>query len=142
MFYNRMPDLSTLRTFGAQVWMHVNSTDRSKTDPPARPGIFVGYDLKWRAYRVLEPGRTKFFFARSVVFDEAKIVNKISKTAREDAQPKGPSEAARKSMTPVKGKNKSSTNTVQFSENMTPPPAKVESKRKIFETKERIVDGN
>ena len=88
MFDNRMPFWCP----SLDIHMHVNSTDRSKTNPQDGPGIFVGYNLKRRAYRVLEPGQMKFSIARSVVFDEVRIVNRISKIAQQYAQPKAPSE--------------------------------------------------
>ena len=94
----------------------------------------------------------KFSVAKSVIFDEAKLVKRISRP--EGAQPKAPSEtdevvrpelfsktewpskavviekkAARKTLTPAKAtNNKDSKLAVSFTDNMSPPPGKLDKR--------------
>ena len=78
MFYGRAPDLSSMRAFGSPCFVHVPSAMRSKLDDAAKPAVFVGYSEKRRAYMVIEDGREIVSYARSVIFNEIPIINKLS----------------------------------------------------------------
>ena len=51
-YSGKKPDLSHLRIFGANVYMHVTKDSRKKLEPTAEVGIFVGYTDTPHNYRV------------------------------------------------------------------------------------------
>ncbi|KAJ9529713.1 hypothetical protein QJQ45_014482 [Haematococcus lacustris] len=70
-FFGVKPDLSGLRVFGSAVWVHVPAHKRSKLEAKAVWGVFVGYQLGSKSYRVLVNG--KEYHSKDVVFDEQLI---------------------------------------------------------------------
>ena len=87
IFFGKAPDLSSMRAFGCPCFIHIPSAQRKAWDDAARPGIFVGYSEKRRAYKILEPGRNQISFARSVIFNEAKLVQRLSHGLCPDESP-------------------------------------------------------
>ncbi|KAJ9524212.1 hypothetical protein QJQ45_004986 [Haematococcus lacustris] len=69
LFRGVRPDLSALRVFGARAYAHVPEHMRSKLGSKAVQGVFVGYELRSKAYQVLLPGG-KLLITKDVVFDE------------------------------------------------------------------------
>jgi hypothetical protein len=69
-FHGRKPDLRVIRSFGCVCYAHVNSSARNKHAPTSERGIFVGYDVRRRSYRVLLDGHKKLVVCRSVTFNE------------------------------------------------------------------------
>jgi transposase InsO family protein len=57
MVFGQPPDLRHLRVFGSRCFYHVPSEQRNKLQPKALEGIFVGYDVLSRCYRILPKGR-------------------------------------------------------------------------------------
>ncbi|KAJ9534918.1 hypothetical protein QJQ45_029592 [Haematococcus lacustris] len=70
-FFGVKPDLSGLRVFGSAVWVHVPAQKRSKLEAKAVWGVFIGYQLGSKSYRVLVEG--KEYQSKDVVFDEQLI---------------------------------------------------------------------
>ncbi|KAJ9519672.1 hypothetical protein QJQ45_013302 [Haematococcus lacustris] len=70
-FFGVKPDLSGLRVFGSAVWVHVPAHKRSKLEAKAVWGVFVGYQLGSKSYKVLVNG--KEYHSKDVVFDEQLI---------------------------------------------------------------------
>jgi hypothetical protein len=64
--YGRPPDLSDLRVWGCQVWVH--NPDGSKLDVRARGARWLGFDVDARAYRVYWPGPGTVTVERNVYF--------------------------------------------------------------------------
>jgi len=62
------PDLSHLRIFGSECWVHVPKALRKKLDDHARKGVFVGYGDTRTTYRVAVNGRVAVY--RDVRFNE------------------------------------------------------------------------
>eukprot|EP00253_Pinus_taeda_P033890 PITA_33890 len=58
-YSGKNPDLSHLRIFGANVYMHVTKDARKKLEPTAEVGIFVGYTDTPHNYRVYFPDSEK-----------------------------------------------------------------------------------
>ncbi|KAJ9512279.1 hypothetical protein QJQ45_012940 [Haematococcus lacustris] len=54
-FYHRKPNLSALRVFGATAWVYVTQPNRNKLQPKAVKGIFVGYAVGSKAYKLDMP---------------------------------------------------------------------------------------
>ena len=59
IFFGKAPDLSSMRAFGCPCFIHTPSAQRKAWDDAARPGIFVGYSEKRRAYKFLSPAAIK-----------------------------------------------------------------------------------
>jgi hypothetical protein len=62
--------MRVIRSFGCICYAHVNTNARNKHSPTAVRGIFVGYDLKRRGYKILIENNTKLITCRSVTFNE------------------------------------------------------------------------
>ena len=59
-----------MKVFGATAYVHVPQPLRQKLDSHSKKGIFVGYEIGFKAYRVLlDIG--KMSITRDVIFDEA-----------------------------------------------------------------------
>jgi hypothetical protein len=43
MFTGKKPELSQLKIFGCQVFIHILKEKRNKLEPSGKKGIFVGY---------------------------------------------------------------------------------------------------
>jgi len=54
-YSGKKPDLSHLRIFGANVYMHVTKDARKKLEPTTKVGIFVQYTNTPHNYRVYFP---------------------------------------------------------------------------------------
>ena len=63
------PNLSHLRVFGCKAYVYVHKQKRRKFDEKAIEGIFVGYDLRSKGYRIYTGGR-KVIVSRTVNFFE------------------------------------------------------------------------
>lgn len=55
-WYEKKPDVSHLRVFGAKAFVHIPNSFRRKMDSKAKKTVFVGYDrLTDKIYRVFDP---------------------------------------------------------------------------------------
>ena len=71
-YSGKNPDLSHLRIFGANVYMHVTKDARKKLEPTAKVGIFVGYTDMLHKYHVYFPNNGKIVVRRDIKFQEEK----------------------------------------------------------------------
>ena len=55
LFHSVKPDISHLRTFGCPAFVHIDSKIRTKWDSKAIEGIFVGYGINVKGYRIYIP---------------------------------------------------------------------------------------
>ena len=78
-FFGRKPDLSTLRIFGCLCYAYINSTDRRSLEPLAIRGTFVGYSEQrsLRGYKVIPDGKFTHIIARTVIFNEQLLLEKL-----------------------------------------------------------------
>ena len=69
MWYNRIPNLMHLKSFGCTAYVH-QSID--KLEPRSVKGIFLGYALGTKGYRICisNKGKPKVVIARNVIFNE------------------------------------------------------------------------
>lgn len=58
-YSSKRPDISHLRIFGSNVYMHVMKDARKKLEPTTDVGIFVGYTDTPHNYRVYFPDSHK-----------------------------------------------------------------------------------
>jgi len=71
-FYKRPQTVDHLRAFGCLAFIRLHRSKPGKVLPRAHPGVFVGYDIEKRAYRVYVPNLQALFISRDVSFDESK----------------------------------------------------------------------
>lgn len=75
IYMKKKPNLSHIRTFGCNAYMHVPDALRKKWDPKSRKKILVGYEKDSDNYRLLDLHTKRITISRNVVFDE-NIVDK------------------------------------------------------------------
>jgi transposase InsO family protein len=68
LFKGKRPDVSRMRVLGCQAFVHVPKALRSKLQPVAQEGIFMGYKFNSTAYKVRVNG--KLVLASDVTFNE------------------------------------------------------------------------
>lgn len=64
------PRLGHLRVFGAQGYVHIDQSKRSKWDRKAHRCIFLGYTDASKTYRVLDLEDERLVVTRTIVLDE------------------------------------------------------------------------
>lgn len=64
----RKPRIDHLRIFGSQVLAYVPKKERTKIDPKAREGLFVGYAPNEGGFRIFTPSTNKVKIVREVAF--------------------------------------------------------------------------
>ncbi|KAJ9534619.1 hypothetical protein QJQ45_002903 [Haematococcus lacustris] len=85
------PDVAHLRVWGAPAYIHEPDQLRRKLDSKAAKGIFVGYEVGCKSFRVLVEGRIRV--SKSVVVDEAAVLPPAPAAAVDD-EPEAPAEVA------------------------------------------------
>ena len=69
-FWGTKPNLSNLRVFGSQCYVHNDAPTRRKLDPRAFPAVFIGYSTPSKAWRYYIPSKRKAGTSRNIIFDE------------------------------------------------------------------------
>jgi len=64
------PSLLNLKVFGCLCFSYVPQVKRDKLDKKSEVGIFIGYSLHSKAYRIYQPQTKKIVISRDVVFME------------------------------------------------------------------------
>ena len=78
------PDIGHLRTFGCSAYVHITE---EKTGPRALKGVFVGYPMGTKGYRVWIPQEGRCRTSRNVVFNEDELYKHT--TNQENASKEG-----------------------------------------------------
>ena len=73
-YSGKKPDLSHLRIFGANIYMHVTKDARKKLESTAEVRILVGYTDTPHNYRVYFPDSRKTVVRRDIKFQEEKAM--------------------------------------------------------------------
>lgn len=68
LWLKRKPDITSLKIFGEEVYVHIPKEKRRKWDVKAEIGNFVGYDENTKGYRVWLPEKDQVKIYRDVVF--------------------------------------------------------------------------
>jgi transposase InsO family protein len=79
------PDVSCLRVFGAQAFVHVPDKQRSKLAAKSLTCTFIGYAQNWRAYRLVHRPTKRFLESRDVIFDEGGTEKRFERVILEPA---------------------------------------------------------
>ncbi|CAL2276928.1 unnamed protein product [Prunus armeniaca] len=74
-FTGRKPGVKHLRIFGSLCYIHIPSQKRHKLEETCEKGVFVGYGVCEKGYRVLNLRTQKIELSRSVIFDEEAMWN-------------------------------------------------------------------
>ena len=69
-FSGKKPEVGHFRIFGSLTYSHVPLEKRTKLEPTAEKGIFVGYDETAKAFRIYLPSQRKVVVRRDVKFEE------------------------------------------------------------------------
>ncbi|KAJ9524416.1 hypothetical protein QJQ45_019406 [Haematococcus lacustris] len=72
-FYHRKPNLPALRVFGATAWVYVTQPNRNKLQPKAVKGVFLGYAVGSKAYKLWVNGR--LVISKDVQIDETAVLD-------------------------------------------------------------------
>ena len=67
----RKPSVSHLRVFGCLAYVHVPDESRTKLDDKSKKFVFIGYDEKFKGYKLFDPTNNKLIVSRDVQFDES-----------------------------------------------------------------------
>lgn len=71
LLFHSKPDLSFLRRFGCPAFVHVEPLARAKWDPKAAEGMYVGYNLNSKTYRIYMPATKTIKDSMHVDFNES-----------------------------------------------------------------------
>ncbi len=74
-WFGRKPNVSSLRVFGCQVFVHVPDNKRRKLDSKSRICIFVGYAGTQKGFRIYDPKKHIVEVSRNIKFVEGKMGN-------------------------------------------------------------------
>jgi len=66
------PNVSKLRVFGCDAYVHIPKDDRQKVDSNTKHCIFLGYGETTKVFRLYDKKKRRVFHSRDVVFNEAK----------------------------------------------------------------------
>ncbi|CAL8151067.1 unnamed protein product [Prunus armeniaca] len=69
-YSGRKPGIAHLKVFGSLCYVHGLAELRHKLDPKSTKGVFVGYAICEKGYRVFDPVSNKLILSRDVTFDE------------------------------------------------------------------------
>jgi len=81
-FSGKKPEVGHLRIFQWITFSYVPSEKRTKMEPTAKRGIFVGYNETSKAFRIYLPSLRKIVLRRDVRFEEDEGFRKSRGTER------------------------------------------------------------
>ena len=82
--FGKKPNLSHVRVFGCNTYVHVPKEKRGKLDSKSEKNIFVGYKEGVKGYKLWNPESKTIVYSRDVVFRETQS----KKGIQEDEEPK------------------------------------------------------
>ena len=85
-FCGKKPSFGYLRTFGCDAYAHVPKANRKKFDSRSKKVIFLGYDLRSKAYRLWDSEKNQVMISRDVKFNEGNFGEII---LHEQSEPEG-----------------------------------------------------
>ena len=86
LWFGNIPDISNLRIFWCDAFVHIPDAQRRKLDPKARKCKFVGYSSQQKAYRFWDPIDKKIRTSRDVEFNENSIFRPETYTSNHQKQ--------------------------------------------------------
>ena len=89
-FSGKKPEVGHFRIFGSLTYSHVPSEKRTKLEPTAKKGIFVGYDETAKTFRIYLPSQRKVVVRRDVKFDEERAFRRSRESEQGEQQVRAP----------------------------------------------------
>ncbi|CAL2257239.1 unnamed protein product [Prunus armeniaca] len=77
VYSGRKHGIAHMKVFGSLCYVHVPAELRHKLEPKSTKGVFVGYAICEKGYRVFDPIFNKLILSRDVTFDEEGVWNWI-----------------------------------------------------------------
>ena len=77
-WYDEKPDVSHLKVFGCNAFVHVPDQKRSKLDKKSMHCIFVGYPFDCKGYKLYNAETKQMIRSRDVIFLENSFEHKLS----------------------------------------------------------------
>ncbi|CAL2266202.1 unnamed protein product [Prunus armeniaca] len=74
-FSGRKPSVKHLRVFGSLCYIHIPSQKRHKLEETGMKGVFLGYGICEKGYRIFNLETKRIELSRSVIFDEKTMWN-------------------------------------------------------------------
>jgi hypothetical protein len=68
--FGEKPNVTHMRVFGVRAYMHIPKENRKKMQSVSERGVFVGYELNCKAYKVLRERDGQILVSRDVIIDE------------------------------------------------------------------------
>ena len=78
-FNGRKPDVSHLKVYSCDAYMHIPKEDRKKWDPKSKKYTFIGYSLHSKGYRMYDPKRKQIHESRDVIFVDNEFGDRLRK---------------------------------------------------------------
>ena len=75
VWFKRKPNISNLKVFGCNAYVHIPKEKRQKLDAKSTKCIFIGYADPRKGYRMYDPGTKKVILSRDVKFCENNFEN-------------------------------------------------------------------
>ena len=89
-FTGKKHEVSYFRIFGSLTYSHVPSEKRTKLEPTAKKGIFVGYDETSKAFCIYLPSQRKVVVRRDVKFEEEWAFRNLRESKKGEQQAPAP----------------------------------------------------
>lgn len=70
LWTGRKANVSHIRTFGCDAFMHVKDTDRTKLEPKSIKCVLLGFSDYYKGYKLYSIEHKRIFFSRDVLFRE------------------------------------------------------------------------
>lgn len=88
-FTGRKPSISHFRTFGCTAYAFLSKHKRRKFQYSSRKLLFIGYSDDHKAFKLCNPTTGEIVYARSVIFDEAKLLTSLESRTSSTLEPVG-----------------------------------------------------
>jgi hypothetical protein len=90
MFSKKKPEVSHIKIFCFQVFVHILKERRNQLDPSGKKGIFVRYCEVYKAFKIYMPGYHHIDISRYVTFDEDATLKKSRRCHLEEVYEEEP----------------------------------------------------
>jgi hypothetical protein len=90
IFTGKKPEVSHLKIFGCLVFIHIPKEKRNKLESSGKKGIFVGYCVVSKAFRIYIPGHHHIEISKDVTFDEEATLKKSRRCQLEEVYEEEP----------------------------------------------------
>ena len=90
MSIREKPEVSHLKIFCCSVYIHIPNEKRSKLEPSWKKGLFVGYSVQTKDYRIYISGYRQIELSRDFTFEEDTTFRKSKKDQEDEEEHEAP----------------------------------------------------